>query len=366
VLSKFGLVPAAAMGVDVERLLNATRTMVHACGPDVPPDENPGVQLGVALGVSAKAFGRDKVTIIASPGIADLGAWLEQLLAESTGKEGRGLIPLAGEPLAAPDAYGPDRFFAYLELEGQADPLQQAAVEALAKVGRPVARIAVRDVWAVGQEFFRWEIATAVAGAVLGINPFDQPDVEASKVKTSALMKAYETSHSLPQEEPVFRVNGLALYADPRNAEALGRHNSLSGYLKQHFNRIQPGDYIAILAYIDRNAAHTRALSDLRATLRDKTHAATCVGFGPRFQHSTGQAYKGGPNSGVFLQITCDDPADIPVPGHAYSFGVVKAAQARGDLDVLVERGRRALRIHFKNVDAGLTELAGAVAAAFA
>jgi transaldolase/glucose-6-phosphate isomerase len=316
------------------------------------------------MGVAATRFGRDKVTIIASPGIADLGAWLEQLLAESTGKHGRGLIPLAGEPLAAPERYGSDRFFAYLELDGQIDPAQREAVVALERAGHPVARIAVEDIWHIGQEFFRWEIATAVAGAIIGIDPFDQPDVEASKDKTRALTEEYEKSHSLPKEEPVFRENGIAVYADPRNATELGRHNTLTGYLKSHFARVGAGDYVALLAYIERNEPHTRALTKMRTRIRDRTHAATCLGFGPRFQHSTGQAYKGGPNSGVFLQITCDDPADIDVPGHSYSFGVVKAAQARGDLAVLVERGRRALRVHLKDVGGGLTELVRAMDAA--
>ena len=366
VLSKFGLVPAAAMGVDVKRLLETTRAMQRACGPDTPPDANPGVELGVALGVAAKTLGRDKVTIIASPGIADLGAWLEQLLAESTGKQGRGLIPLAEEPLGAPGVYGSDRFFAYLELEGHADPAQRDALAALAEAGHPVARITVKDVWSIGQEFFRWEIATAVAGAVIGIDPFDQPDVEASKDKTRALTQQYESTRSLPAEDPVFRENGIALYAGPRDAAELGRHNTLNGYLKSHFDRVREGDYVAFLAYLDRTPAHTAALTETRAFVRDKTRAATCVGFGPRFQHSTGQAYKGGPNSGVFLQITCDDPEDIEVPGHGYSFGVVKAAQARGDLDVLVERGRRTLRVHLKDVDAGLPELARAITEALA
>jgi transaldolase/glucose-6-phosphate isomerase len=364
VLSKFGLVPAAAMGLDVKRLLATARQMERACGPDVPPAENPGVRLGIALGVAATRFGRDKVTIIASPAIANLGAWLEQLLAESTGKHGRGLIPLAGEPLTTPERYGSDRFFAYLELEGQADPSQRQAMEAVERAGHPVARISVKDIWHIGQEFFRWEIATAVAGAIIGIDPFDQPDVEASKEKTSALTGEYERSHSLPEEAPVFRENGLALYADPRNVADLGQHNTLSGYLKSHLGRVHAGDYVALLAYIQRNEANTQALTAMRARIRDKTHAATCLGFGPRFQHSTGQAYKGGPNSGVFLQITCDDPADIDVPGHSYSFGVVKAAQARGDLEVLVQRGRRAMRVHLKNVDAGLAELARAMDAA--
>jgi transaldolase/glucose-6-phosphate isomerase len=223
----------------------------------------------------------------------------------------------------------------------------------------------MQDKWHLGQEFFRWEIATAVAGAVIGINPFDQPDVEASKEKTRALMQEYEKSHRLPEQAPIFRENGVALYADPRNASELGRHNTLSGYLKSHFERAHAGDYVALLAYIERDESHTKALTGIRVQVRDHTRAATCLGFGPRFQHSTGQAYKGGPNSGVFLQITCGDPDDIEVPGHSYSFGVVKAAQASGDFDVLVERGRRALRVHLKNVDSGLTELTRAVDAAF-
>jgi transaldolase/glucose-6-phosphate isomerase len=366
VLSKFGLVPAVAMGIDVERLLKTTQAMVHACGADVPPAENPGLQLGVALGICAKRLGRDKVTIITSPGIADLGAWLEQLMAESTGKHGLGLIPLAEEPVTTPDRYGNDRVFAYLELDGAADPAQRQAVEALAKAGHPVIAIKVRDIWSIGQEFYRWEIATAVAGAIIGIDPFDQPDVEAAKDKTRSMTAAYEKSHSLPEQEPVFHERGVALYTDARNAGELGRHNTLGGYLKSHFGRVGPGDYVALLAYVERDQAHTDSLTEMRSFIRDQTRAATCVGFGPRFQHSTGQAYKGGPNSGVFLQITCDDPKDLDVPGHAYSFGVVKAAQAQGDLEVLVERRRRALRVHLKDVDSGLPELARAVTEALA
>ena len=364
VLSKFGLAPAAAMGLDVARLLETARRMERTCGPDVPPAENPGVQLGIAMGIAATRFGRDKVTIIISPAIADFGAWLEQLLAESTGKHGRGLIPLAGEPLGEAENYGKDRFFAYLELDGQIE--QRSAVEALERAGHPVARIFVRDIWYLGQEFFRWEFATAVAGAIIGINPFDQPDVEASKDKTRALTAEYEKSRKLPAEESVFQANGLALYADSRNAAALGRHDTLCGYLKSHLARAHEGDYVALLAYIERNDSNTALLDAMRAEIRDKHHLATCLGYGPRFQHSTGQAYKGGPNSGVFVQITCDDPADIDVPGHAYSFGVVKAAQARGDLDVLVERDRRAIRIHLTDVKTGLPELARVLNAALA
>ena len=226
------------------------------------------MQLGIAMGVASTRFGREKVTIIASPRIADLGAWLEQLLAESTGKHGSGLIPLAGEPLTTPERYGSDRFFAYLELGGQIDPSQRQAVEALERAGHPVARISVKDVWHIGQEFFRWEIATAVAGAIIGIDPFDQPDVEASKDKTRALTEAYEKLHRLPAEAPMFRENGLALYADPRNAAELGRHNTLSGYMKSHFGRVhggtRAGDYVALLAYIQRDKSHTQALTGMR------------------------------------------------------------------------------------------------------
>ncbi len=361
VLSKFGLVPAAAMGIDIKRFLQSAQRMVSACAADVPPEENPGVELGVALGVAASKLGRDKITIIASPGVSDVGSWLEQLLAESTGKQGKGLIPLADEPLAAPDRYGADRFFAYLELEGKADPGQRAAVDALAKAGHPVVRITLKDAWDIGQEFFRWEIATAVAGSIIGINPFDQPDVESSKKKTRALTDDYEKTQVLPTETPVFQMNGVSLYADSRNAEELGHHNSLEGYLKSHFARIGAGDYAGFLAYIERNPAHISVICDMRTVVRDQTRAATCVGFGPRFQHSTGQAYKGGPNTGVFMQITCDDAHDLQVPGHHYSFGVVKAAQAQGDLSVLNERGRRTLRVHLKDVDIGLPELARAV-----
>ncbi|HEY1561362.1 MAG TPA: bifunctional transaldolase/phosoglucose isomerase [Caulobacteraceae bacterium] len=361
VLSDFGLVPAAAIGVDVEGLLRSTTPMVRACAADVPPAENPGVQLGVALGVSATKLGRDKVTIIASPGAAPIGAWLEQLLAESTGKHGRGLIPVADEPLGRPEAYGQDRFFAYVELEEGFDPNQRAAMQALAEAGHPVATLTMKGKQALGQEFFRWEIAVAVAGAIIGIDPFDQPDVEASKDKTRQLMDDYEKTQALPEQAPVFQQDGVSLYADPRNAGELGRHDRLEDYLKSHFARIEGDDYAAFLGYVDRKPETTRAMTKMRIVVRDHAHVATCVGFGPRFQHSTGQAYKGGPNSGVFLQITCDDPHDLDVPGHHYSFGVVKDAQARGDMAVLVERDRRALRVHLKDAASGLPRLAQAI-----
>lgn len=362
VLSNFGMVPAAAIGVDPRVFLESTAEMSRSCAPSAPPVENPGVILGAVLGVCQR-HGRDKATIIASRGIADFGAWLEQLLAESTGKLGKGIVPFDAEPLGAPSVYGNDRVFAYLRLTADQDAEQERAVVALEAAGHPVVRIVVSDPMQLGQEFFRWEMATAVAGSIIGINPFDQPDVEASKVKTRDLTTAFEKTGSLPEEKPFYDATGFKLFADPRNETALApAATSLTASLKTHFARIGAGDYVALLAYIERNPAHIETLQRWRRMIRDRTKAATCLGFGPRFLHSTGQAYKGGPNSGVFLQITCDDPADLPAPGQKYTFGVVKAAQARGDFEVLAERGRRALRVHISGgLDAGLEALGAAI-----
>jgi len=348
-LSNFGLVPAAVMGLDLRRFLERSEEMVRACASSVPLEENPGLVLGTILGVAASQ-GRDKVTIVPSPGIRDLGAWLEQLLAESTGKDGKGLIPVDREELGPPAVYGKDRVFAYLRLEGGADAAQDAKVAALEKAGHPVVRISLSDIYDLGQEFFRWEIATAVAGSIIGINAFNQPDVEASKIATRNLTSAYEQTGSLPSEQPILQGDGMKLFTDERNAAALaqaaGKDKTLLGYVRAHLNRLTAGDYFALLAYVQMNDAHEKQLQAIRHAVRDKNRVATCLGFGPRFLHSTGQAYKGGPNSGVFLQVTCDDAADVPVPGQKYTFGVVKAAQARGDFQVLAERNRRALRVH--------------------
>ncbi|HZT38941.1 MAG TPA: bifunctional transaldolase/phosoglucose isomerase [Bryobacteraceae bacterium] len=363
-LSNFGMVPAAIMGIDLTRFLNVAKKMVAACDATVPVDENPGVVLGVILGVLA-TLGRDKVTIIASPGIYDLGAWLEQLLAESTGKNGKGLIPVDRERPGSPEVYGNDRVFVYLRLDSAPDPAQDEAITELERAGQPVVRIAMEEAYSLGAEFFRWEIATAVAGSVMGINPFDQPDVEAAKVATRKLTAEYEEKGSLPAETPMFEADGIRLYTDAVNAEALRKlasQPSLAAYLKAHLDRAKAGDYFAVLAFIPMNQAHEEALQQIRHAVRDAKKIATCVGFGPRFLHSTGQAYKGGPNTGVFLQITCEDAQDLAVPGQKYTFGVVKAAQARGDFEVLAERRRRALRVHIgSDAAAGLASLAAAV-----
>jgi transaldolase / glucose-6-phosphate isomerase len=360
VLSPFGMVPLAVMGRDVRGFLEHAQAMVRSCGADVPPAENPGVHLGLVLGALAKQ-GRDKVTIVASPSIAYFGAWAEQLLAESTGKNGKGLIPIDGESVGAPGVYGSDRLFVYVRHPAKADAAQDAAIAALEAAGQPLVRIGIADPELLGQEFFRWEIATAVAGAVVGLNPFDQPDVEASKIATRELTEAVEKRGALPPETPVFRENGIALFTDAGNAGALrqaGADDTLESWLRAHIGRINGGDYFAMLAYVERNDANIAALQGVRTAVRDRKHVATCVEFGPRFLHSTGQAYKGGPNTGVFLQITADGGHDLAVPGRKATFGMIKAAQARGDFRVLAERGRRVLRAHIGGeLAAGLAEI---------
>jgi transaldolase / glucose-6-phosphate isomerase len=360
-LSNFGMVPAAAMGMALGKFLRTTQEMVQACGASSAADTNPGVLLGNILGVAAN-HGRDKITIITSPGISDLGAWLEQLIAESTGKIGKGIIPVDREKLAKPSVYGSDRIFAYLRLANKPNKSQDAAVAAIEKAGHPVVRITLPNVYALGQEFFRWEIATAVAGSIIGINAFNQPDVEASKIETKKLTSQYEATGSLPPESPFYIAKDAKLFADDKNSAVLSGGKSLNEIVKTHLSRIGAGDYFAVLGYIPMNAENEKALQAVRMSVRDAKKVATCLGFGPRFLHSTGQAYKGGPNSGVFLQITCDDASDLAVPGQKYTFGVVKAAQARGDFAVLAERGRRALRVHLgKNLKSGLNALAKAV-----
>ena len=365
-LSNFGMVPAAIMGLDVEQFLQTAQEMVAACGPNSAAHENPGVILGAILGVAATQ-GRDKLTIIASPGIHDLGAWLEQLIAESTGKSGKGIIPVDRERLARPSAYGNDRVFAYLRLATKPNKAQDAAVMALEKAGHPVVSISVDHVCALGQEFFRWEIATAVAGSILGINAFNQPDVEASKVETRKLTSEYQAKGKLPAEVPFFEASRIQFFADEKNVAAIHGGLNAAAVLKRHLSRLKAGDYFAVLGYIPMNSENEKALQAIRHVVRDKKKVTTVLGFGPRFLHSTGQAYKGGPNSGVFLQITCDDAKDLPVPGQKYTFGVVKAAQARGDFAVLAERGRRALRVHLgKNLKTALATLSKAVQKAVA
>jgi transaldolase/glucose-6-phosphate isomerase len=361
-LSDFGVVPASIMGLDVARLLGQADEMVHSCAASVPVEENPGAALGVLMGVLARR-GRDKVTLVVSPAIQPLGTWVEQLLTASLGKAGRGLLVVEGEALGAPAVYGADRLFVYLRLESAPDATQDAAVTALQGAGQPVVRIAIEDPYDIGGEFFRWQFAAAVAGSVLGINPFDQPDIEGAKVAARKLTTEFEQTGALAPQTPLREGDGLTVFADPRNAgELAGGGATVAGALEAHLGRVTAGDYVALLAFLEMNPANETELQGLRVAIRNQLKVATSLGFGPRYLHSSAQAYKGGANTGVFIQITADDPADVPVPGHKYTFGVVKAAQARGDLQVLAERGRRVLRVHLgRDVKAGLAALRKAV-----
>lgn len=364
VLSNFGLVPAAAAGIPLKLFLEDALRGVKAADASVPAPENPAVMLGTIMGVAATQFGRDKLTVIATPQIADFGAWMEQLVAESTGKHGQGIIPIDDETLGSPKRYGTDRLFVYLRLAPEHRHEQDEAIATLIDAGQPVVTITLHSKRQIAQEFFRWELATAVAGSYLNIDPFDQPDVEASKIETRKLTDAYNATGKLPAETSFAEFGPLAFFADAANAAAL-KGDSAVDVLKAHFNRVKAGDYVGLLAYIERNTATREWIQHTRLKIRDTKTVATAAEFGPRFLHSTGQAYKGGPNSGVFLQITADDAHDLPVPGARYSFGTVKAAQARGDFDVLAERKRRALRVHIHgNLQEGLAALATAIHAA--
>ncbi len=354
-LSPFGMAAAAAMGLDTEDFLRRAFEMVRACKSQVP-SENPGAILGTILGV-CHALGRDKLTILISPEIYDLGAWFEQLIAESTGKNGVSILPIDREGVQ--ENYGNDRVFVYLTLQ-HATELQD--IYKLEKQGQPVVRIELADIKNLGQEFFRWEFATAVAGAIMKINPFNQPDVESAKIEARKITEEYEQTGALPEETPFFESDDIKLFSDERNAgelDAIIDEKSLANYLKAHFARIKENDYFALLAYIEMNHENEVILQKIRHKVLANYKSATCLGFGPRFLHSTGQAYKGGANNGVFLQITSDDAEDFAVPEQKYTFGVVKAAQARGDFQVLLDRNRRALRVHLgADVKSGLEYLA--------
>ena len=361
VMSAFGMVPAATMGLDVGAIYAASAPMVFACGPDAPPAANPGVHLGAIIGEAAVA-GRDKLTILPSKGLAPVGAWLEQLIAESTGKEGKGIVPVDLEPVGAPQVYGDDRLFVHLHLEGDHDEALEARLKALTDAGQPVVFIHVANAKLIGQEFFRWEVATAVAGAVIGIDPFDQPDVEDAKIATRKLVDAYEKTGSLDAETPVFEDADFAIFAAAKGERPQG--GNTASLLKALYAGLAPGGYAGFLAYIERNEADAAAIAQMRGPVRDATKAATVAGFGPRFLHSTGQAYKGGPAGGVFLTVTRDPSPDIEVPGRKVRFGLVQIAQARGDMDVLAERGRKVLRVHLKEAGGGIEALKAAVVAA--
>jgi transaldolase/glucose-6-phosphate isomerase len=361
-LSPFGLVPATAMGLDPVDLLARARTMVGSCEESVPPANNLGVRLGAILGELCLA-GRDKLTIVASPAIASFGAWLEQLIAESLGKDGKGIVPVDGESLDAPTEYGADRVFAAFSVPG--DPVDAAKLAHLEKAGHPVLRFELGDSRDIVQEMFRWEIATATAGHILGVNPFDQPNVEESKRYTKALLDAYVEKGHRPEaqgEVSILDAGPVAVSSTEALKGAFAGKKTLAEVLGAHLAQLRPGDYAAINAYVDMSDENAKALSEIRHAIRRAKKVATTVGFGPRFLHSTGQLHKGGPNTGVFLQITCEDPVDFAVPALGYSFSILKAAQQAGDFMALAKRDRRVLRLHLADVRAGLEAIARALA----
>ncbi len=374
-LSNFGVVASTLAGLNTENLLAEAAKATASAKLD--PDNNPAVELGLVLGWAARAK-IDKLTIFTSPEISDLGAWMEQLVAESTGKHGIGITPVDRESIAAPQFYGKDRIFVYIRYAGTADSAADsslsAKVAALEAAGHPVVTIEIADLYEIFSQFFTWEVATAVAGSVMGINPFNQPDVESAKIETRALTAAYEETGKLPTREPVLvaAADGqeFRLYATETYAATLKNaapHATLAGYLRAHFDQIHAGDYFAALAYLPMFPMHEAVIQRMRHKVRDAKRVATCLGFGPRFLHSTGQDYKGGPNTGVFLQITADHAVDVEIPGQQLTFGVVIDAQAAGDLAVLESRGRRALRVHLgSSVTSGLNTLAAAIDAALA
>jgi transaldolase / glucose-6-phosphate isomerase len=356
-LSYFGLLPAALKGIDVAELLERALRMAHACASAIPVKENPGLALGTLVGELA-AKGLDKLTFLVPESLSSLEMWLEQLLAESTGKEGKGILPVAGELPGEPTTYGNDRTFVYIKLEDTTDKYLEEKVSGLIAAGRPVITIRLKDLLDLGQEFLRWEIATATAGGVLGINPFDQPNVKESKDNTNRLLKQVEQTGTLPQEKPALVDGPLQFFANEGATNAKGLFSKL-------FGAVRPGDYVALQAYLTEGPEVNSALQDLRMLLRDRLHLATTLGYGPRFLHSTGQYHKGGPNSGLFLQLTSEDLEDAAVPGRPYTFGLLKRAQALGDLEALRKHNRRAVRVDLgKDLLAGLAALKDAVQAA--
>jgi hypothetical protein len=350
----FGLVPAALVGVDLAALLERARGMADACRT-AEAAANPGLALGAFMGEAALA-GRDKLTILAPARLESLGDWAEQLVAESTGKRGTGIVPIVGEPLGDVDAYADDRAFVVVTLADEPDDALRRLAAELATAGHPVRHIELADPLDVGAEFVRWEVATAVAGIALGIDPFDQPNVQESKDATRELLEAYRTRGALPEPMPLVAEPGLAVSADPA---ALGDAPvTVEGAIGALLAGARAGtDYVAVLAYLPPDATVVDRLQRIRARIRDATGAATTLGFGPRFLHSTGQLHKGGPDSGIFLQLTADPEKDLPIAGWEETFGTLIAAQALGDLTALQRRGRRAVRLHLADLDAGLARL---------
>ncbi|MGC9092124.1 MAG: bifunctional transaldolase/phosoglucose isomerase [Bacteroidota bacterium] len=371
-LSYFGLLPAALIGVDIKRFLSRAIDMQELCGPTRLPrtGQNPGIRLGAILGAAAKN-NRDKVTFIVSPESAcgGFGSWLEQLLAESTGKEGTGIIPINGEQLGVPEVYGPDRLFVDIRVGSASEEGVSSKIDALRLAGHPVVTILLNDLYDLGQEFYRWEFAVATAGAILGINAFDEPNVQESKDMTREMLATFAESGSFPAEHPRAECGSLRLYADDATFEELKRARSgrfpeisFAGLLEAHFHRAVSGSYFAFMAYLAPCEEFGRFFDNLRVEIRKHLHVATTFGYGPRLLHSTGQLHKGGPNTGIFLQITAESGEEVRIPNSSYTFGVLLRAQALGDLEVLRRHQRRVIRIDLgENVLEGLNMLMSVV-----
>lgn len=354
-LSYFGMVPAALMGLDLKRLLRGAATMADACSVGAQANENPGAVLGTVMSECALA-GRDKLTIVTDEKLSALGLWVEQLIAESTGKEGKGIVPVVGEPLGPISAYGNDRLFVSISVGAQNEETK-SKLKALEVAGHPVVYRSLSDVYDLGAEFFLWEMATAVAGWRLGINPFDQPNVQESKDATRALLDQYVKEGKLPAQTSLASDEQLTVYAGGKTGEP-SVPNSVGEALRAHCAKIKAGDYVALLAYVEETPEIEAVLQTMRTILRDATGCATTTGYGPRFLHSTGQLHKGGPDSGVFIQMTAANEVDLNVPGAAYTFSVLKQAQALGDFQSLLAHGRRAIQVDLgTNVLSGLQRL---------
>ncbi len=359
-LTYFGLVPAALYGIDIAALLDRAVAMMQACGSNGDVQDNPGLKLGATMGVLSKE-GRDKLTLVVPDKLHDLGLWLEQLLAESTGKEGKGVLPVAGEPLGAPEVYGRDRLFVYVGYEDTPDQENRQKLQALQDAGHPVVTILMREPLDLGAEFFRWEVATAVAGAVLRINPFDQPNVQESKTATDRVMKVVQEQGHLPAgPAAAAEADGISYFTDAKGDGAVGT-------LKAFFGQAKAGDFVNLQAYLTESDAITAELQEFRQLVQEHLHLATTSGYGPRFLHSTGQYHKGGPNTGLFVQFTHQSPVELPLPGRSYSFGTFENAQAQGDLETLQQYKRRTLHIDLgSDAEASLPKVVAALKEALA
>jgi transaldolase/glucose-6-phosphate isomerase len=355
-LSYFGMVPAALQGFDFKSLLARARSMAEACSPSSPAGENPAARLGAILGTLANA-GRDKLTLSTSDDISSLGLWVEQLIAESTGKEGKGIIPVAGEPLARPGVYGTDRLFVHVGVGAPSGETEEK-LRALEAAGHPVVRRTLNDPLDLGAEFYAWEMATAIAGACIGINTFDQPNVQESKDNTKRLLEEYKKNGALPEQELASEGRGLKVFCERETRDELGAGLPVDQFIGAHLRRAGAGDYVALLDYIQITDEHEELIQAIRVRLRDGLRVATTTGYGPRFLHSTGQLHKGGPPSGVFTQITADNSVDVPIVNEPFTFGVLKQAQALGDFQSLASRRRRAIRVHLgEDIAGGLRTL---------